>query len=65
MPSVAMPAAKVTACCSAMPTSKLRSGNALGEHVDPGAAGHRRGDGDDLVVVLAFLRSALSPNTDV
>ena len=29
MPSVAMPAAKVTACCSAMPTSKVRSGKRL------------------------------------
>ena len=26
MPSLARPAAKVTACCSAMPTSKQRSG---------------------------------------
>ena len=26
MPSQASPAAKVTACCSAMPTSKARSG---------------------------------------
>ena len=28
-PSVAMPAAKVTACCSAMPTSKVRLGKRL------------------------------------
>ena len=27
IPSVASPAAKVTACCSAIPTSKVRSGN--------------------------------------
>ena len=27
IPSVAKPAAKVTACCSAIPTSKNRSGN--------------------------------------
>jgi hypothetical protein len=31
MPSVARPAAKVTACCSAMPTSKVRSGKRLAE----------------------------------
>ena len=29
MPSAARPAAKVTACCSAMPTSKVRSGKRL------------------------------------
>ncbi|MNV72678.1 hypothetical protein D3C71_1657860 [compost metagenome] len=28
IPSAARPAAKVTACCSAMPTSKVRSGKA-------------------------------------
>jgi hypothetical protein len=28
-PSLARPAAKVTACCSAMPTSKVRVGKAL------------------------------------
>ncbi len=51
-PSVARPAAKVTACCSAMPTSKVRSGNCLGEAIEAGAVGHGRGDGDDLVVLL-------------
>jgi len=35
MPSVAMPAAKVTACCSAMPTSKLRRGNFLAKASSP------------------------------
>ena len=34
-PSVASPAAKVTACCSAMPTSKQRSGNALANRSSP------------------------------
>ena len=29
MPSAARPAANVTACCSAMPTSKVRSGKRL------------------------------------
>ena len=35
MPSVAMPAANVTACCSAMPTSKQRSGKRLANRSSP------------------------------
>ena len=35
MPSVAMPAAKVTACCSAMPTSNVRSGKRLAKRSRP------------------------------
>ena len=54
-PSVASPAAKVTPCCSAMPTSKQRSGKFLGEQVETGARRHRGGDGDDLVVLLRLL----------
>jgi hypothetical protein len=34
-----MPAHIVTACCSAMPTSKVRVGEALAEQVEPGAVG--------------------------
>ena len=56
-PSVARPAAKVTACCSAMPTSKVRVGKAFGEQVEAGAGRHGGGDGDDLVVALAPRRS--------
>ena len=57
-PPAASPAAKVTACCSAMPTSKQRSGNALGELVHAGAVGHRGGDRDDALVGLGLARSA-------
>ena len=46
-PRSASPAAKVTACCSAMPTSKVRFGKRLAEQVEPGAGRHRGGDGDD------------------
>ncbi len=35
IPSVAMPAAKVTACCSAIPTSKVRSGKRLANRSSP------------------------------
>ncbi len=54
--------AKVTACCSAMPTSKVRLGNACCEQVEAGARRHGGGDGDDLVVLARFL-DRLSPNT--
>ncbi len=39
MPSVASPLAKVTACCSAMPTSKKRSGNLSANRLSPVPAG--------------------------
>ena len=39
IPSVAMPAAKVTACCSAMPTSKQRRGNFFAKMSMPVPAG--------------------------
>jgi hypothetical protein len=61
MPSVARPAAKVTACCSAMPTSKVRSGKAR-RTVEAGARRHRGGDGDDLRSTSAS-PIRLSPNT--
>ena len=35
MPAIARPAAKVTACCSQMPTSKKRSGNSLAKFKSP------------------------------
>ncbi len=44
MPSAARPAANVTACCSAMPTSKVRSGNSRAEDVETGAVGHGSSD---------------------
>ena len=37
-------------------------GKGLGENIDAGARRHRRGDGDDAVVLLRFLDQA-SPNT--
>ena len=43
-PAVARPAAKVTACCSAMPTSKKRSGWTACELAERGAGRHRGGD---------------------
>ncbi len=50
MPSAAMPAAKVTACCSAMPTSKQRSGNALAKRSSPVP--------DGMAAVTATMRSS-------
>src|SRR5438105_218129 len=35
MPAIARPAAKVTACCSQIPTSKKRSGNSLAKFKRP------------------------------
>ena len=43
-----------------MPTSKVRIGESLVEDVDAGARRHRRGDADDLVVLLRFLDEALA-----
>ena len=54
IPSAARPAAKVTACCSAMPTSKVRSGKRFREQVEAGARRHGGGDRDDLVVALGL-----------
>ena len=51
-PSVAMPAAKVTACCSAMPTSKVRSGNRLAKRSRPVPLG--------MAAVTATMRSSAS-----
>ena len=52
------PAANVTACCSAMPTSKHAVREALGEAVEPGAGRHRRRDRDDPFVAPRPRRSA-------
>ena len=48
IPPAASPAAKVTACSSAIPTSKNRSGNIRRKRGKPGAVRHSRGDGHDL-----------------
>ena len=48
-----------------MPTSKVRSGNSLAEEVEAGAVGHRRGDGDDLVVLLRLGDEALGKHLGV
>jgi hypothetical protein len=58
-PTMAMPAAAVTACCSAMPTSKYRSGKRCLEREQPGGPRHRRGDGDQPLVVLGCLHDGL------
>ena len=64
-PSVARPAAKVTPCCSAMPTSNVRVGKFLLEQIEPGAGRHRRGDGDDLVVLARFLDQAFGEHLGI
>ena len=48
-----------------MPTSKQRLGNSLREQIEPGAGRHRRGDGDDLVVLARFLDQALGEHLGV
>ena len=58
-PPIAMPAAPVTACCSAMPTSKKRSGKRAWNGSRPVGPGHRRGDRDDAVVGLGLLDDRL------
>ena len=54
-PLAASPAAKRTACSSAMPTSKYLSGMMRLEAVEAGAVGHGGGDGDHLVVEIGQL----------
>jgi hypothetical protein len=56
-PSAARPAAKVTACCSAMPTSKVRSGRPC-RTCRGRCRGHGGGDGDDAVVGSASFDQA-------
>ena len=48
-----------------MPTSKVRFGKGLAEDVDAGARRHRRGDGDDLVVLLRLLHQAFAEHLGV
>ncbi len=55
----------MTPCCSAMPTSKVRCGNSRGEQIEPRARRHRRGDGDDLVVLARLLDQALGEDARV
>src|SRR6516165_2445918 len=52
MPSAARPAAKHTACCSAMPTSKHRSGNLSPNRFRPVP--------DGIAAVIATMRSSFS-----
>ena len=59
------PPANVTACCSAMPTSKHALGKFVGKQVEAGARGHGRGDGDDLVVMLGFLDQRLGEDLGI
>ena len=58
-PPMAMPAAEVTAFCSAIPTSKNRSGQRACEGQQPGRPGHGRGDGHHVGVGLADLEHGL------
>ena len=61
-PSAAKPAANVTACCSAMPTSKARSGNVfiIGHRLEPlGIAGVI----DTIFTFFAASSTSASPNT--
>ena len=48
-----------------MPTSKVRSGNSLPKRSSPVPVGHRRGDGDDLVVLAGLLDQALGEHAGV
>jgi anti-sigma factor RsiW len=50
MPSHASPAANVTACCSAMPTSKVASRILLRKAHEPEPFAHRRRDRDEALV---------------
>ena len=43
----------MTACCSAMPTSKVRSREAAAELAEAGRLAHRGGDRDEVVALLA------------
>ena len=52
MPSAAMPAANVTACCSAMPTSKVRVGKRLAKRSSPVPPG--------IAAVIATTRASAS-----
>ena len=49
---MAIPAAAVTSCCSAMPTSMKRSGERASKGRSPVGPGHRSGERHDPVVVL-------------
>ena len=60
MPSAARPAANVTACCSAMPTSKRARRKFLLEQIDASAGRHRGGDRDDAVVLPGFADQAFA-----
>ena len=60
-PPSASPVASVMACCSAMPTSYIRVGNAAWNLREAGAGGHARRDGHDARVVLGRARSARRP----
>ena len=64
-PPRARPVAKVTACCSAMPTSKTRSGNAAANFDMPGAGRHAGGDADDAAVGAGQLDELLGEDRRV
>ena len=55
-----MPAAKMTPCSSAMPTSNVTVGHGLFQMLHAGAGGHGGGDADDRVVFLAELHHRLA-----
>ena len=55
-----MPAAKMTACSSAMPTSIITVGHGLFQMLQARAAGHGGGDADERVVFLAKFHERLA-----
>ena len=57
MPPIASPAAEVSACCSAMPTSKTRSGNAVANGVSP--------VGPHIAAVIATTSGRSAPATTI
>ena len=59
-----MPAAAVTACCSAMPTSMHRSGNRSRKE-ETGGVGHGGGDRHELGVLVAELHEGLGERCGV
>ena len=58
-PPIASPAADVIACCSAMPTSKKRSGNRCAERRQPGRTRHGGGDRHDVAALGAVVDQRL------
>lgn len=64
VPSQASPAAKVTACCSAMPTSKYRSGKRSANRIMPSLT-HGRSDANQPVVGFGHIAQPFAKHLSV